>query len=77
VTLCLQQLQVLQSQISSVQIKSLTSIDNVDRWTKKEDWDVVLTNVSIVVSTYAVLGEALGHAFVHMDRLALIVFDEG
>jgi hypothetical protein len=68
---------VLQSQISSVQIKSLTSVDNVDRWTEIADWDVVLKNVNVVVSTYAVLYDALCHAFVSMDSIALIVFDEG
>jgi ERCC4-related helicase len=77
VALCLQQLSVLQSQISSVQIKSFTSLDNVNRWTEKLIWDAVLTNVNIVVSTYAVLHDALCHAFVSIESLALIVFDEG
>lgn len=76
-TLCSQQFHVLQSQISSVQIKSFTSADNVDRWTEKGDWDAVLANVNIVVSTYAVLHDALCHGFVNMESLALIVFDEG
>ena len=75
--LCLQQLAVLQSQIASVQIKSLTSLDHVDKWSNKATWDAVLTNVNIVVSTYAVLCDALSHAFVDMESLALIVFDEG
>jgi len=77
VQLCLQQLAVLQSQIASVQIKSFTSLDNVNRWSDKATWDAVLTNVRIVVSTYAVLCDALLHAFVGMKSLALIVFDEG
>jgi ERCC4-related helicase len=77
VALCSQQLHELQVQIPSVQIKSLTSVDNVDRWTTKADWDTVLTNVSIVVSTYAVLYDALCHEFVSIDSIALIVFDEG
>ena len=75
--LCLQQLAVLQSQIASVQIKSFTSLDNVDKWSDKATWDAVLTNVDIVVSTYAVLCDALFHGFVKMETLALIVFDEG
>jgi hypothetical protein len=73
----LQQLCVLQSQISSVQTKSLTSLDNVDRWTEKSVWDTVLFNVNIVVSTYAILYDALCHDFVNMGSLSLIVFDEG
>jgi len=77
VQLCLQHLAVLQSQITSVQIKSFTSLDNVDKWSDKATWDAVLTNVSIVVSTYAVLWQALSHAFVEIKSLALIVFDEG
>jgi ERCC4-related helicase len=75
--LCEQQFRVLQSQISSVQIKCFTSNDNIDKWTDRESWDTVLTNVSIVVSTYAVLHDALCHAFLVMDSLALLVFDEG
>ena len=68
---------MLHSQIFSVQIKSFTSADKVDRWTDKGDWDAVLTNVNIVVSTYAVLHDALCHGFVNMESLALIIFDEG
>jgi hypothetical protein len=49
----------------------------VSRWTEKPIWDAVLTNVNIVVSTYAVLYEALCHASINMEALALIVFDEG
>ncbi len=75
--LCLQQLAVLRSEIASVQIKSLTSLDNVDNWSDKATWDDVLDNVSIVVSTYAVLNDALCHAFLEMNLLALLVFDEG
>jgi ERCC4-related helicase len=77
VALCSQQLDVLRSQISSVQIKSFTSADNVTTWTEKAHWDAVLFNVNIIVSTYAVLHDALCHAFVNMESLALIVFDEG
>lgn len=75
--LCLQQLAVLQSQITSVQIKSFTSLDNVDKWLDKATWDAALTNVNIVVATYAVLCDALFHAFVEIKSIALIVFDEG
>ena len=49
----------------------------MSRWTEKRIWDAVLTNVNIVVSTYAVLYEALCHASISMETLALIVFDEG
>lgn len=49
----------------------------MDRWTSRNDWDTVLKNVKIVVSTFQVLLDALSHGFVRMDSLALIVFDEG
>ena len=75
--LCLQQVSVLRSQISSVQIELFTSLDNVSKWTEKSVWDAVLFNVDIVVSGYAVLYDALCHAFIDMDLLALVVFDEG
>lgn len=75
--LCLQQLAVLQSQIASVQIKSFTSLDNVDKWLNQATWDAALTNVNIVVATYEVLRDAIFHAFVDIKSLALIVFDEG
>lgn len=75
--LCLQQLSVLQSQISLVRIKPFTSLDNVSRWTEKSVCDAMLFSVNIVVSIYAVLYNALCHAFIDMESLARIVFDEG
>jgi ERCC4-related helicase len=77
VSLCTQQFGCLESQISSVQIKCLKGDDGVDRWTSQNDWDAVLKNVRIVVSTFAILLDALTHGFVSMESLALIVFDEG
>jgi len=44
---------------------------------QKATWDAVLAGLNIAVSTYDVLGQALSHAFVKMESLALIVFDEG
>jgi hypothetical protein len=49
----------------------------VDSWSTQKVWDAFLLNVRLVVSTYQVLLDALGHAFVKMGSLALIVFDEG
>ncbi|OQD72256.1 hypothetical protein PENPOL_c001G07256 [Penicillium polonicum] len=76
VALSLQQHEVITSQILSVKTKVLTGLDNVDRWTEQGVWDKVLKDVRIVVSTYAVLADALGHGFVRMSRLALLIFDE-
>lgn len=76
-SLCSQQYEYLQSQITTVQIKFLSGNDGVDRWTERSLWDTVLRNVQIVVSTYQILLDALSHGFVQMGSLALIVFDEG
>ncbi|KAK2018795.1 RNase3 domain-containing protein [Colletotrichum eremochloae] len=76
VSLCAQQFAVLQSQIPEVQIKFLSGDDNVDSWSDQRTWDEVLHNVRVVVSTYQILLDALSHAFVRMERLSLIVFDE-
>lgn len=40
-------------------------------------WDDALTDVRIAVATYAVLQDALSHAFVTIESIGLIVFDEG
>jgi ERCC4-related helicase len=77
VALCTQQFEVLQTQIPAVLMKLLKGEDGVDRWTSKEEWDAVLRNVKVVVSTFQILLDALSHGFVGMDSLALIVFDEG
>ncbi|KAI3140437.1 hypothetical protein CBS147326_2138 [Penicillium roqueforti] len=76
VALSLQQHEVITSHILSVKTKVLTGLDNVDRWTDQGIWDKVLKDVRVVVSTYAVLADALGHGFVRMSRLALLIFDE-
>ena len=77
VSLCSQQFEYIESQISAVQVKFLSGADGVDRWTDQSLWDGVLSNVKIVVSTYQILMDALTHAFVKMESLAFIIFDEG
>lgn len=56
---------------------SVVCLANPLTGTEKRLWDAVLHNVKVVVSTYQILLDALTHAFVHMESLALIVFDEG
>jgi ERCC4-related helicase len=63
--------------LPTVHIRLLIGSDNVDRWSEQRIWNVVLDNFRIVVSTPAVLADALSHGFVTMERLALLVFDEG
>lgn len=58
-------------------MKLLSGSDNVDSWSSEAIWTEFLLNVKIVVSTYQILYDALSHAFVKLDSLALIVFDEG
>lgn len=77
VALCEQQFKVITRQIPSVQVKLLTGDDGVDSWSSEGIWAEFLFNVRIVVSTYQILYDALSHAFVKLDSLALIVFDEG
>jgi ERCC4-related helicase len=77
VTLCEQQHEVFKSNLPGYGIQLLSGKDNVDRWTTQTEWDAVLLNVRIVLSTHQVLLDALTHAFVKMSKLALLVFDEG
>lgn len=77
VALSLQQHAVISSQIPAVKTRVLTGLDNVERWTSQTVWNTVLQDVRVVVSTHAVLADALSHGFVTMGKLALIVFDEG
>ncbi|KAJ5979822.1 hypothetical protein N7481_007120, partial [Penicillium waksmanii] len=76
VALCFQQHGVLKTHIPNVQIRMLTGLDNVDRWAEQSAWDKALQDIRIIVSTHAVLADALNHGFVRMSQLALIVFDE-
>ncbi|KAJ6117880.1 hypothetical protein N7523_005778 [Penicillium sp. IBT 18751x] len=76
VALCLQQHGVIKSMIPSAKTRVLTGLDNVDRWTEQTIWDNVLKDIRVVVSTHAVLADALTHGFVCVSQLALIIFDE-
>ncbi|PQE29607.1 RNAse3 domain-containing protein [Rutstroemia sp. NJR-2017a BBW] len=50
--------------IPSVVIRYLSGDDGVDRWTEQRQWDAILNDVKIVVSTYQILLDALTHGFV-------------
>lgn len=73
----MQQFDVLCDHLSAVNLRLLTGADNVDRWTEKSIWDAVLHGIRVVVSTHAVLADALTHGFVKIGQLSLLVFDEG
>lgn len=57
-------------------MKLLTGQLNVDAWSE-DVWPRILNGTRIIVSTFDILRDALDHAFVKMNMLSLIVFDEG
>ena len=77
VALCSQQYEVISSQIPAIGTRLLIGSDNVDRWSEQWIWDAALKDIRIVVSTHAVLADALSHGFVRINNLALLIFDEG
>lgn len=54
-----------------------SGLDDIDKWTDQKLWDAALQNIHVVVSTPAVLYDALSHGFVPITKIALLVFDEG
>jgi ERCC4-related helicase len=60
-----------------VKTRLLIGSDKIDRWSDTRIWDAALKDVRVVVSTHAVLADALSHGFVNIQKLALVVFDEG
>ncbi|RDW86925.1 putative RNA helicase/RNAse III [Aspergillus mulundensis] len=76
VALCLQQHRVISQHIPAAKSRTLLGLDKVELWTEQAIWDAVLEDIQVVVSTPAVLLDALTHGFVRMSRLGLIIFDE-
>ncbi|KAL1792740.1 hypothetical protein ACET3X_009247 [Alternaria dauci] len=76
VALCEQQYDVFQSNIPGVGHQLLCGRDDVELWTTQAEWDRVLLNVRVVISTHAILLDALTHGFVTLRKLALLIFDE-
>ncbi|KAL8366055.1 hypothetical protein RB595_004708 [Gaeumannomyces hyphopodioides] len=76
VTLCIQQFEVLRSQLPSAGIKILTGDDNVDSWSNQSIWDAVLFGIQVVVCPHQILLDALSHSFVTLDTISLLIFDE-
>ena len=77
VELCRQQYSCLSSGIPATKMKLLVGSDNVDRWSEQKVWDAALDQVRVVVSTHKILEDALAHAFIKIQRISLLVFDEG
>lgn len=77
VTLCQQQYHTLRASFPAVSTRLIVGSDNVDCWKTQDIWDKVLKDQRIVVTTHAILSDALFHGFVVMQRLALLIYDEG
>ncbi|KAF7545746.1 hypothetical protein G7Z17_g8938 [Cylindrodendrum hubeiense] len=75
VSLCEQQCEVVRLQNPAAPIKVLTGNQGLDSWSQAT-WETILDGTRIVVSTFQVLLDALTHAFVKMEMLALLVIDE-
>ncbi|KAF5857982.1 Dicer-like protein 2 [Aspergillus alliaceus] len=76
VPLATQQKEAIGAYIPAIKIRLLIGPDGVDRWSDQDTWDAALLDMRIIVSTPAVLAEALEHGFVKIEKLALLVFDE-
>ncbi|PYI00762.1 ATP-dependent helicase dcl2-1 [Aspergillus sclerotiicarbonarius CBS 121057] len=76
VALCLQQFKAILEGIPAVRARTLTSLDKVEKWTEQPIWDAILKDMQVVVSTHAVLADAMSHGFVKITQLGLMVFDE-
>ncbi|KAF2432072.1 P-loop containing nucleoside triphosphate hydrolase protein [Tothia fuscella] len=76
VALCEQHLEVFNTHLPAYQTRRLTGSDGIDSWSSQDIWDKALLNVRNVISTHAILRDALTHGFVQMSRIALLVFDE-
>ncbi|RAQ53124.1 ATP-dependent helicase dcl2 [Aspergillus flavus] len=76
VALCLQQYEVIRSHLPAVRACTITGLDKVERWKSQYIWDELLKDKQVVVSTHAVLFEALTHGFVRISQLGLLIFDE-
>ncbi|KAL4945766.1 hypothetical protein BDV06DRAFT_219010 [Aspergillus oleicola] len=76
VVLCLQQHRIISQHIPTAKTRTLTGLDKVELWTEQAVWDAALDDIQVVVSTPAVLLDAMTHGFVRISRLGLIIFDE-
>ncbi|KAL9114547.1 MAG: hypothetical protein Q9227_001628 [Pyrenula ochraceoflavens] len=76
VPLAQQQFQVIKAQLPAYQSRLISGADKPELWKDQEVWDALLSNIRIVVSTPAVLSDALTHGFVNISRISLLVFDE-
>lgn len=62
--------------IPAASTRVLCGKDGVDAWKSQQHWDRALEGFDIIVTTHAVLKDALGHGFVKLQSISLLVFDE-
>ncbi|ETW81507.1 ribonuclease III [Heterobasidion irregulare TC 32-1] len=76
VALCEQQREVIDSHLP-VSVGMITGANEPDQWKDHKLWQRVLQTHKIIVSTHAVLLNALRHGYINMGRdISLLVFDE-
>lgn len=71
-----QQYQYLMSELPECHIRSFTGHDNVDSWKSGAIWRDMLSQVNVVVTTPQILCDALHHAYVKLQNISLLIFDE-
>lgn len=76
VALCTQHAETFSKRLPAYQVRLLLGSDNVDKWSDQSTWNAAFKNIRIVISAPAVLNDALDHAFVKIEQLALLIFDE-
>jgi ERCC4-related helicase len=77
VALCEQQYRYIQSRLPDTSPLLLVGSSHLDYWSEQSIWDAALHNHRVVISTHAILLDAMQHGFVQLSSLALLVFDEG
>ncbi|TQW00009.1 hypothetical protein V2A60_005422 [Cordyceps javanica] len=75
VLLCAQQFEAIKLEIPFISIQLVVGSDNLHTW-NASTWKSLLKGTQVIVSTYQVLLDALDHAFVKLERLSLLIFDE-
>jgi len=77
VALCCQQHDVVHRAIPDAVTKVIVDGDGPDLWGSAKTWSEVCNGVDVVFSTFAVLHSTLGHGYVRLQDLALLIIDEG
>lgn len=74
VCLAKQQCETIQNQIT-FNVELLIGEKGVDFW-RKSDWDKLLDESEVLVSTADVINTALDHSYIDINKINLIIFDE-